>query len=157
MKALGGGAAAVILAACGVDGSAQSSPSPSTTSRPTDTPLPAPSSTPVPSLRDRIGQMLLVGFRGLTLEDAGEIVADIRDRNLGGILLFDTDQPTHSAVRNVESPAQLTALVAGLRSLARTPTSAHWETSPSRGRPGSRSPRRSPRSGSTSTWRRWST
>jgi beta-N-acetylhexosaminidase len=65
--------------------------------------------------------MLLVGFRGLTVEEAGEVVADIGDRNLGGILLFDTDQPTGSAVRNVESPSQLTALVAGLQDLAPTP------------------------------------
>lgn len=65
--------------------------------------------------------MLLVGFRGLTVEEASEIASDIRDRNLGGILLFDTDQPTHSAVRNVESAAQLTALIDGLQSFARSP------------------------------------
>jgi beta-N-acetylhexosaminidase len=65
--------------------------------------------------------MLLVGFRGLTVESAGEFVSDIQDRNLGGILVFDTDQPTHSKVRNVESPAQLTALISGLQSLAGTP------------------------------------
>lgn len=64
--------------------------------------------------------MLLVGFRGLTVDQASEIAADIRDQNLGGILLFDTDQPTHSKVRNVESPAQLKALVAGLQALAAT-------------------------------------
>lgn len=65
--------------------------------------------------------MLLVGFRGLKAEDAGEIAGDIQARNLGGILLFDTDQPTHSKVRNIESPPQLMALVSGLQSLARTP------------------------------------
>ncbi len=65
--------------------------------------------------------MLMVGFRGLTVDEAGEIVADIEERNLGGVLLFDTDQPTHSKVRNVESPEQLTALVAGLRARAQTP------------------------------------
>jgi beta-N-acetylhexosaminidase len=80
-----------------------------------------PGATPGPSLRDRIGQMLLVGFRGLTVNKASEIASDIRDRNLGGILLFDTDQPTHSAVRNVESPTQLKALIGALQSLARTP------------------------------------
>ena len=65
--------------------------------------------------------MLLVGFRGLTVDEAAEIVTDIEERNLGGVLLFDTDQPTGSPVRNVESPEQLTALVAGLQALARTP------------------------------------
>jgi len=119
LTAIGGGLAAAILAACGIGRSAQ--PTPSSSAAPTGTPQPEPSSTSEPSLRDRIGQMLLVGFRGLTVEEAGEIVSDIGDRNLGGILLFDTDQPTQSAVRNVESPAQLTALIGGLQARARTP------------------------------------
>lgn len=120
LSVLGGGVAAAILAACGLEGSGETAPSASGRA-PTATPLATPSSTPRPSLRERIGQMLLVGFRGLTVEEAGEVVADIQERNLGGILLFDTDQPTDSAVRNVESPAQLMALVAGLQALAATP------------------------------------
>jgi beta-N-acetylhexosaminidase len=121
LASLGGGVAAVVLAACGIERSTQATPSPSASAGPTATPTPPASATPGPSLRDKIGQMLLVGFRGLTVDEAGEVMADIRDRNLGGVLLFDTDQPTHGAVRNVESPAQLTALVAGLQALARTP------------------------------------
>jgi beta-N-acetylhexosaminidase len=121
LASLGGGVAAVVLAACGIQRSTQPSVSPPPSTSPTATPTSQPSATPGPSLRDKIGQMLLVGFRGLTVEEASEIAADIRDRNLGGVLLFDTDQPTHSAVRNVESPAQLTALVAGLQALATTP------------------------------------
>jgi beta-N-acetylhexosaminidase len=121
LSAIGGGAAALVLGACGIERASQGSVAPSVAPTPTDTPLPEPTATPGPSLRERIGQMLLVGFRGLTVDEAAEIAADIRDRNLGGILLFDTDQPTHSAVRNVESPAQLTALVTGLQALAGTP------------------------------------
>jgi len=34
-----------------------------------------------------IGQMLLVGFRGLTVAEAPTIAADIRDRGLGRVLL----------------------------------------------------------------------
>jgi beta-N-acetylhexosaminidase len=121
LAGLGGGVAAMVLAACGIEPSASvvSSASPSAT--PGGTPQATSGGTPPPSLRDRIGQMLLVGFRGLTVEAAGEIAADIEERNLGGILLFDTDQPTHSAVRNVESPGQLTSLVAGLQALANIP------------------------------------
>src|SRR5207247_8998414 len=81
----------------------------------------SPVATAGPSLRERVGQMLLVGFRGLTPDQAPEIVADIRDRRLGGVLLFDTDQPTHSAVRNIRDPAQVKALVGALKALASTP------------------------------------
>jgi beta-N-acetylhexosaminidase len=124
LSTLGGGVAALVLAACGISRSQQPSPSASAIAAsptPSPSPTPAPTSTPGPTLRERIGQMLLVGFRGLTVHQASEIAADIESRNLGGILLFDTDQPTHSKVRNVESPAQLAALVAGLQALARTP------------------------------------
>jgi hypothetical protein len=33
--------------------------------------------------------MLLVGFRGANLARAAGTIADIRDRGLGGVLLFD--------------------------------------------------------------------
>jgi beta-N-acetylhexosaminidase len=62
--------------------------------------------------------MLLVGFRGLTVDDTSPIVADIRDRGLGGVVLFDFDTPTNSPVRNIESSEQLRSLVAELKSAA---------------------------------------
>ena len=62
--------------------------------------------------------MLLVGFRGLTVEDQSPIVQDIRDRGLGGVVLFDFDTPTNTPVRNVDSPAQVKALVAALKAAA---------------------------------------
>lgn len=74
--------------------------------------------TPRPSLRARIAQMLLVGFRGTTPAEAAAVLADIRERSLGGVVLFSTDQPTGSAVRNIVSAAQLTALTAALQAAA---------------------------------------
>jgi len=65
--------------------------------------------------------MLLVGFRGLTVAAAASTIADIHDRNLGGVLLFAVDLPTHAATRNIQSPAQLKALITGLQAAARTP------------------------------------
>jgi beta-N-acetylhexosaminidase len=119
---LGGGVVAVVAAACGVSlpsalPSATASPSPS----PSTTPAPTPTPTSGPSLREKIGQMLLVGFRGLTVQESASIVADIRDHNLGGVVLFDFDTPTSTPVRNVASPEQLTALVSGLQAAAATP------------------------------------
>ncbi len=65
--------------------------------------------------------MLLVGFRGLTVKDAAPTVADIADRGLGGVLLFDYDTPTGTYDRNVASPEQLRELVAGMRAAATIP------------------------------------
>ena len=117
---LGGGAIAAIAAACGIS-RPSAAPSGGTSSPPSPTPsLAPPSPSGGPSLREKIGQMLLVGFRGLTVAESASIVADIRDRNLGGILLFDYDTPTATPVRNVASPEQLTALVSGLQGAAAT-------------------------------------
>jgi len=72
-------------------------------------------------LDEKIGQMILAGFRGLTVEAANPIVADIRDRKIGGVVLFDYDVPSRSPVRNIESPGQVKALISRLRELAKTP------------------------------------
>lgn len=68
-----------------------------------------------------LGQMLLVGFRGLTVDEQHPIVADIRQRHLGGVVLFDIDGPGRSRVRNVESPEQMRALTASLQAAASIP------------------------------------
>jgi hypothetical protein len=123
LQLAGGGVIAAVLGACGLAASARPSVSPSSSNVSGSSPSPTatPSATPGPTLRQKIGQILLVGFRGLTAAAAASIVADIRDRNLGGVLLFDVDLPTHSPVRNIQSPTQLKALIAGLQAAASTP------------------------------------
>lgn len=111
-----------VLAACGAAIGRSPTPvaSPSGTAiEASPTPLATPS--PTPDLRGMIGQMLLVGFRGLTVAEAPTIAADIRHRGLGGVLLFDRDLPSGTAIRNVASPAQLATLAADLQALATTP------------------------------------
>jgi beta-N-acetylhexosaminidase len=110
----------LLAAACGLDGGASARPSASPS--PAPTPLPTgpaatPSPTPVAGLRDKIGRLLLVGFRGTTVDEAAATVADIRERGLRGVLLFDVDQPT-GGIRNVVSPDQVAALTAGLQEAA---------------------------------------
>ena len=85
------------------------------------TPLPESPTDQEVSLDVKIGQMLMVGFRGLEVSNDSPIVQDIRNRHLGGIVLFDYDVPTRSPVRNVESPTQVTALVEALQSASATP------------------------------------
>ncbi len=69
----------------------------------------------------KIGQMLMVGFRGLEVDNEHFIVQDIRERHLGGVVLFDYDVPTQQAVRNIASPSQVKALIASLKSASATP------------------------------------
>ena len=67
------------------------------------------------------GQMMLVGFRGMEANEDMKIVDDIRERNLGGIILFDYDVPNREAVRNISSPSQVERLISQLQSFAETP------------------------------------
>jgi beta-N-acetylhexosaminidase len=93
------------------------------TKRPTVRPTTIPTCEPTPdaSLETKIGQMLMVGFRGLEVSDDHFIVHDIRERNLGGVVLFDYDVPSSSPVRNIESPSQVKALTASLQAISATP------------------------------------
>ena len=96
-------------------------PFPPVSPTPNPTATPSQVSTIDVSLDIKIGQMLLVGFRSLVVDERHPIVADIRDRHLGGVVLFDFDVPSWSPIRNVESPEQVRALVAGLQALAAIP------------------------------------
>lgn len=100
---------------------ATATPTASATATSTATPSPTPTLPPDPELEMMLGQMLLVGFRGLWVDDQHPIVADIRQRHLGGVVLFDYDGPARSSVRNVESLEQLQALTATLRAAAGSP------------------------------------
>ena len=61
--------------------------------------------------------MVVVGFRGLTPDEAEPVRGLIADGTLGGVILFSVDQLT-GGPRNVESPDQLRSLVAALSSAA---------------------------------------
>lgn len=67
-------------------------------------------SQPVDSLDFKIGQMLMVGFRGLEVNDTSRIIRDIRNYHIGGVILFDYDVPAKSPVRNIASMEQLQRL-----------------------------------------------
>jgi len=85
----------------------------------------SPISPEIQSINDldiKIGQMLMVGFRGIEINDNDElIVQDIRDRHIGGILLFNYDVAQKSPVRNIQSPAQVKKLVSALQIYAEIP------------------------------------
>ena len=73
------------------------------------------------SLSIKIGQMLMIGFRGFKLADAPEIRADIMERQIGGVVLFDYDVPSHTPSRNISSPKQLSSLTLELQKITRVP------------------------------------
>ncbi len=69
----------------------------------------------------QIGQMLMVGFRGLAADNQSPVIQDIKKRNIGGVILFDYDVPLKSPIRNIKSPKQVKALTTALQKASLIP------------------------------------
>lgn len=61
----------------------------------------------------KIGQMLLVGFRGMFShqEEVKQVISDIQNFHLGGVILFDYDVILKSWRRNIKSEQQIKMLI----------------------------------------------
>ncbi|PLX68262.1 MAG: glycoside hydrolase family 3 [Denitrovibrio sp.] len=67
------------------------------------------------TLEEKIGQMMMVGFQGMSVDENHFIIQDIKKRNLGGVILFDYDVVSAKRYRNIESPSQVKALIKSLQ------------------------------------------
>ncbi|WP_238528190.1 glycoside hydrolase family 3 protein [Pseudodesulfovibrio mercurii] len=83
--------------------------------------LPAPALAHGADLDTMIGQMILAGFRGFTVNQRSTIVRDIRERHLGGVILFDYDMFWGAGQRNIRSVEQVRRLVKDLKAGADIP------------------------------------
>jgi len=72
-------------------------------------------------VRSLVGQMLIVGFRGTSVDENSYIVKAIRDLNLGGVILFDYDVPSKTRGRNIIDPEQTKKLIADIESYSPHP------------------------------------
>jgi beta-N-acetylhexosaminidase len=72
-------------------------------------------------LEDKVGQMLLVGFRGTEITADSPMARMLSELNPGGVVLFDYDVPSQSYPRNILDPEQTKRLIADLQKSARTP------------------------------------
>jgi beta-N-acetylhexosaminidase len=71
--------------------------------------LPAPDDVP---LEVKIGQMVMVGFTGQRLSQQSQILAEIKEKHLGGVVLFR---------HNIASPVQIKMLTSTLQKAAEIP------------------------------------
>ncbi|MFC1659638.1 glycoside hydrolase family 3 N-terminal domain-containing protein [Pseudomonadota bacterium] len=71
------------------------------------------------SLEEKIGQMIMVGFRGKVTPDY--LKEDLKEGRIGGVVLFDYDIETQQFDRNIETPDQVKALISEIKHYARTP------------------------------------
>ncbi|HAT9214601.1 TPA: glycoside hydrolase family 3 protein [Legionella pneumophila subsp. pneumophila] len=69
------------------------------------------------SLRDKIGQMLILGFQGKVVDEKSPIAQAIEKNNIGGVILFDFNQQSQTFDKNIESPEQVNRLNSQLQIL----------------------------------------
>lgn len=74
-----------------------------------------------PDLETKIGQMIMVGFRGFSIDGESRIARDIEAGRLGGVILFDYDVPRGTFERNIQSPEQVKSLIQQLQDRAAVP------------------------------------
>jgi beta-N-acetylhexosaminidase len=72
-------------------------------------------------LEEIIGQLFILGFKGKSIDEKTPIAADIKHRNLGGVILFDRLLASQENQNNIESPAQVKILCKSLQNSSATP------------------------------------
>ena len=71
---------------------------------------------PRPTLETKIGQMLMVGFRGQSVTPSSAIIRDIREQRIGSVVLFE-----YNTARNENARRQLQKLTTDLQAAAPLP------------------------------------
>ena len=70
-------------------------------------------------LKEKIGQMIMIGFKGMEIKPDDAVSKAILAKQIGGVVLFDYDYPTKTYEHNIKSPDQLKKLTQQLQSYAR--------------------------------------
>ncbi|MDD4848661.1 MAG: glycoside hydrolase family 3 protein [Bacteroidales bacterium] len=73
------------------------------------------------TLEEKAAQMVMIGFRGTSLQEQPQIIYDIQTIKIGGVVLFEYDLPSQSRPRNISSPQQLQQLCHDLQQLSPHP------------------------------------
>lgn len=77
--------------------------------------LSAPIQAQTISLRDKIGQMLMLGFSGIEVNESSPVVQWIDQYNLGGVIAFDYDEISTTLGKNILSDKQIHQLTKRLQ------------------------------------------
>ncbi len=73
-------------------------------------------------LKRKIGQMLIVGFRGTEINKNSYISKTMQRLNIGGIILFDKDNPSKGKeIRNISNPEQVKSLIKNIKKFSPSP------------------------------------
>lgn len=72
-------------------------------------------------LKEKIGQMIMVGFRGTEFSENSDVYGMIKNAKVGGVIFFDYDVPSGSSPRNIINPQQVKKLISAIQANSDTP------------------------------------
>jgi len=72
-------------------------------------------------LKKMIGRMLVIGFPNAKIDKNSQIVKDMKEYDLGGVILFDRDYKDKAKTKNRSSPTQLKKLTTDLKKFSTKP------------------------------------
>ncbi len=72
-------------------------------------------------LKKQIGRMIVVGFENSNIDENSQILKDIQQYDLGGVILFDRFYNDREKIKNISSPSQLQKLTSQLQKFANRP------------------------------------
>jgi beta-N-acetylhexosaminidase len=78
-----------------------------------------------PTLREKIGQMFVIGFDGKTVNSDSFIAHAIEEENIGGVILFDYNYSKNVFDKNIESKEQVQELNRKLQYFTKKANDAH--------------------------------
>lgn len=73
------------------------------------------------NLDEMIGQMIMIGFRGLYVNSLSQVIQDIKAERIGGVILFNKDIILRSNIRNIKSKDQVINLIKTLKKYSKYP------------------------------------
>lgn len=77
------------------------------------------------TLRQKIGQMLILGFEGSSANNDSKIIKSIQEDNIGGVILFDYNFQTKTFDKNIKNLQQVKVLTQSLQEASKFANKIH--------------------------------
>lgn len=74
-----------------------------------------------PTVYEKAEQMIIIGFRGSSVKDTGDVFSILQNINVGGLIFFDYDTGTKSYNRNIKTGTAIRPFITAIKNTAQTP------------------------------------
>ena len=72
------------------------------------------------NLRNKISQMIIIGFDGTKLEKNSALYDDLANERISGVILFSNSPKDSKSIKNVKNPKQLKKLISDIKAASKS-------------------------------------